>query len=89
MKVQLNANQKQMSISHVKCTYKKALLSFITDTSRFGAYMLCDKQNVQVYNYITVNHVPKCMSCHKAIAVITGKVHCFHNYIYITPILLL
>ena len=33
--------------------------------------------------------VPKCMSCHKAIVVITGRPHCFHDYIYITPILLL
>ena len=37
----------------------------------------------------TVDHVPKCMSCHKAIVVITGRAHCFHDYIYITPILLL
>ena len=33
--------------------------------------------------YPTVHHVPKCMSCHKAIVVITGRVHCFHDYIYI------
>ena len=33
--------------------------------------------------------VPKCMSCHKAIVVITGRAHCFHDYIYITLILLL
>ena len=33
--------------------------------------------------------MPKCMSCHKAIAVITGRAHCFHDCIYITPILLL
>ena len=36
-----------------------------------------------------VHHVPKCMSCHKAIVVITGRVYCFHDYIYITAILLL
>ena len=28
-------------------------------------------------------HGPKCMSCHKAIAVITGSIHCFHDSIYI------
>ena len=28
-------------------------------------------------------HVPKCMICHKAIVVITGRAHCFHDYIYI------
>ena len=37
----------------------------------------------------TVHHVPKCMSCHKAIVVITGRAHCFHDYIHITLILLL
>ena len=37
---------------------------------------------------ITVHHVPKCMSCHKAIVVITRRAHCFHDQIYITPILL-
>ena len=36
-----------------------------------------------------VHHVPKCMSWHKAIVVITGRAHCFHDYIYITLILLL
>ena len=29
------------------------------------------------------------MSCDKAIVVITGKAHCFHDCIYITPVLLL
>ena len=37
----------------------------------------------------TVHHVPKCMSCHKAIVVIPGRAHCFQDYIYITLILLL
>ena len=32
--------------------------------------------------------VPKCMSCHKAIVVITGRTHCFHDFIYITLTLL-
>ena len=36
-----------------------------------------------------VHHVPKCMSCHKAIVVITGRAHCFHDCIYIMLILLL
>ena len=34
-------------------------------------------------------HVPKCMSCHRAILVITGRAHCFHDNIYIALILLL
>ena len=32
---------------------------------------------------VTVHHVPKCMSCHKAIVVITGRAHCLHDYTYI------
>ena len=30
--------------------------------------------------------VPKCMSCHKAIIVTTGRAHFFHDYIYLMPI---
>ena len=32
---------------------------------------------------VTVHHVPKCMSCHKTIVVITGRAHCFHDCIFI------
>ena len=35
----------------------------------------------------TVHHVLKCMSCYKAMVVITGRVHCFHDYIYIIYII--
>ena len=45
-------------------------------------YIMCDI-------YETVHHVPKCMSFHKAIVVITGRAHCFHDNISITLILLL
>ena len=30
-----------------------------------------------------VHHVAKCMSCHNAIVVMTGREHCFHDCIYI------
>ena len=33
-----------------------------------------------IYTYI---NVPKCMSCNKAIVVINGRAHCFHDFIYI------
>ena len=36
-----------------------------------------------IYILYTVHHVLKCMSCHKAIVVITGRAHWFHDYIYI------
>ena len=38
-----------------------------------------------MYGSNIVYHVPKCMSCHKSIAVITGRAHCFHDCIYIMP----
>ena len=41
----------------------------------------------EAYIYYTVHHVPKCMSCHKATAVITGRAHCLsfwlHMYIWL------
>ena len=37
------------------------------------------------HNSFVATHVSKCISCHKAIVVITGRAHCFHDYIYITP----
>ena len=43
-------------------------------------HMMCD--------FTTVHHVPKCMSCHKIIVVITGRTYSFHDsIIYITLIL--
>ena len=39
--------------------------------------------------HMMYGYVPKCMSCHKAIVVINGRAHCFHDSIYITLILLL
>ena len=42
-----------------------------------------------MYRCNFVHHVPKCMSCNEAIDVITGKTHCFHDCIYIMPVLLL
>ena len=41
------------------------------------------------HNGFVTTHVPKCMTCHKAIVVITGRANCFHDYIYISSILLL
>ena len=38
---------------------------------------------------VNVHHVPKWMSFHKAIVVIIRRAHCFHDYIYIMPILIL
>ena len=35
-----------------------------------------------MYGVFPVHHVPKCMSCHKSIVVITGMAHCFHDFIY-------
>ena len=35
------------------------------------------------YHHNGFTTMPKCMSCHKAIVVITGRAHCFNDYIYI------
>ena len=59
------------------CTYRYVAL--LVEHSLVHWYQQC----------VTIHHVPKCMSCHNAIVVITGRVHCFHDCIYITPILLL
>ena len=42
-----------------------------------------------IMDMITIHHVPKCMSGHKAIAVTIGREHSFHDYIYIMLILYL
>ena len=30
--------------------------------------------------HVTVNQVPKCISCYNAIVLITRRVHCFYDY---------
>ena len=55
------------------------LLAWLVEHSLVHWYQKC----------VTVHHVPKCISCHKAIVVITGRTHWFHDCIYITPNLLL
>ena len=55
------------------------LLALLVEHSLFRWYQHC----------VTVDHVTKCMSCHKTIVVITGMARCFHDCIYIRPILLL
>ena len=44
---------------------------------------------IYIYIYVHHHHTSKCLSCHKAIVVITRKAHCFHDKIYIILILLL
>ena len=39
--------------------------------------------------FVATHALGHMMSCHKAIVVITGRAHCFHDYIYIMLILLL
>ena len=44
---------------------------------------LCGNSCTLGHDVHHVHHVPKCMSCHKAIVVITGRAHCFHDCTYI------
>ena len=46
-------------------------------------------QCMYIYTAVAVHRVPKGISRHKAIVVIARRAHCFHNCIYITPIMLL
>ena len=39
--------------------------------------------NLTEARWVYVRHVHKCMSCHKAIVVITRRAYCFHDWIYI------
>ena len=62
----------------------------IHDTQSAQISQKQDGRNIYVYIYIYVimmygwpHDMSKCMSCHKAIVVITGMAHCFHDYIYI------
>ena len=45
--------------------------------------------SAMMYSCNFVHHVPKGMSCNEAIDVITERSHCFHDCIYIIPVLLL
>ena len=50
------------------------LLALLVEHSLVHWYQQC----------VTVHHVPKCMSCHKAIVVITGRAHCFIYMVFTT-----
>ena len=49
--------------------------------SRLSLQWLCGNSCIWAQS---VHHVSKCMSYHEAIAVITGRAHCFHNCICIS-----
>ena len=71
----------------------------IHDTQRAQISQKQDERNIYVimktmcppgyhHNGFVATHalghmMPKCMSCHKAIVMITGRTHCFHDNIYI------
>ena len=37
---------------------------------------------IHAFKHLASVHVSKCMNCHKATAVITGRAHSFHDFIY-------
>ena len=75
--------------------WKMLLLSTLCVVDHLWPLILCSLLSMLstlVHWYqqcVTVHYVPRCMSCQKAIVVITGRVYCFHDNIYITLILLL
>ena len=50
--------------------------------SRLSPQCLCGNSCTWAHD-VRLHHVRKCMSCHKAIVVITGRAHFFHDYICI------
>ena len=68
-----NISGQMRSTTHTECSSLKYALFSLLRTLLVPWYQQC----------ATVYHVPKCMSCHKAIVVITLRVHCFHSYIYV------
>ena len=46
-----------------------------------NGFMATHALGQMMYCYNTLQHVPKCMSCNKAIMVITGTAHCFEAVI--------
>ena len=56
-----------------------ALLALLVEHSLVYWYQQC----------VTVHHVPKCMTCHRATVVMTGRAHRFHDCMYIYIIILL
>ena len=82
------------ALEHMMCGYKflviKPIKQRVFNKLRKERKVLVKHSLVHWYQQCTtVHHVPKCMSCHKAIMMITGRAHCFDDYIYITPIFLL
>ena len=49
------------------------LLPWLVENSLVNWYQQC----------VTVHHVPRCLSCHKIIVMITERAHCFHDYMYL------
>ena len=47
--------------------------------SRLSSQWLCGKSCIWTHGVHDVHHVPKCMTCHKAILGIPRGAHCFHN----------
>ena len=79
------------------CTWAHDIWLYIASTnepnSAQQALILCSLRwplfGLLVPAMCNVHHVSNCMSCHKAIVVITGRTHCFHDNIYVMLILLL
>ena len=73
---------------NVCCDYLNLSLCLL-----FGICYIYIKYIWNIYIFISPQWLcaiaPKWMSCHKDIVLITGRAHCFHDCIYITPVLLL
>ena len=57
--------------------------SNLTGARWCNIYAIIESMCPPCYHHNDVHHVLKCMSCHKAIVVITGRAYCFYDCIYI------
>ena len=76
-------------VSHISSHFKRMI--FLVHISSCRWHILKLKRAYDLFwEIVEAWHlVSECMSCHKALVLITRRAHCFHDWIYITPILLL
>ena len=72
-----------------KYTYIYAIMKTMYRVGYYNGYVGNHALGHMMYGCNIVHHVPKCISYYKATVVIIGRAHCFHDSIYITPVLLL
>ena len=66
-------------IWHIYIKYIYIYIYIINNFKWFTTHRHTECSNLTEVRWASVGHVPKSMSCHKAIVVITWRAHCFHD----------